>query len=144
MTTLLLATILAGAGCHSPSDQPSALVVPGARTGQKPLLINTPGTHGSAEEPWTIRVAEDGTLHVSRNRLYSHDTVSPLQWQARPGWCVFVENDVRVWAYDGHRNLWLLEMTRSGTATHGPTHFPCSVPTEMMTHLSEAARQALR
>ena len=144
LASLLLGTALAFTACHSTCDEPSALVVPGARTGQKPLLINTVGTHGSAEEPWTIRVAEDGTLHVSRNRLYNHDTVSPMQWQARPGWCVFVENDLRVWAYDGHRNLWLLEVARSGTTTHGPTRFPCAVPAEMKANLSEAARQALR
>lgn len=143
LAALLLGAALTFTGCRSASDVPLA-VAPGARTGQKPLMINTAGTYGSAEEPWTIRVAEDGTLHVSRNRFYSHDTVSPMRWLARPGWCVFVENDVRVWAYDGSRNLWLLEITKNGTATHGPTRFPCPVPAEMMTHLSEAARQALR
>ena len=130
-------------GCTT-TNEPSASALPGARNGQQPLLITTRGTHGSDSEPWTIRVAEDGTLHVSRNRLYSHDTVSPMQWQARSGWCVFVENDVRVWAYDGDRNLWMLEVTREGRTTHGPTRFPCAVPATVLEKLSAPARQALK
>ena len=139
----LLAVVLS-TGCHSTSDESSSLTVPGARHGQQPLLITTRGTHGSASEPWTIRVAEDGTLHVSRNRLYSHDTVSPMQWQARNGWCVFVENDMRVWAYDGERNLWMLQVTREGSTTHGPVHFPCPVPSAVLEKMSPAARQAIK
>ena len=131
-------------GCHSKSDESSSLTVPGAREGQQPVLITTRGTHGSASEPWTIRVAEDGTLHVSRNRLYTHDTVSPMQWQARNGWCVFVENDARVWAYDGARNLWMLQVTREGSSTHGPVRFPCPVPPVVLEKMSPAARQAIK
>ena len=56
----------------------------------------------------------------------------------------FVENDARVWAYDGDRNLWMLEVTRAGRATHGPTRFPCRVPTEVLERLSVPARQALK
>lgn len=131
-------------GCRSPSEETSSLALPGAHHGQQPLLITTYGTHGSSSEPWTVRVAEEGTLHVSRNRLYTHDTVSPMQWQARNGWCVFVENDARVWAYDGERNLWMLQVTREGSTTHGPTRFPCPVPAAVLEKMSAAARQAIK
>ena len=131
-------------GCRSTSEEAASLTVPGARQGQQPLLITTQGTHGSATEPWTIRVAEEGTLHVSRNRMYSHDTVSPMQWQARHGWCVFVENDLRIWAYDGDRNLWMFQVTRDGNTTHGPSRFPCPVPPAVLEKLSPAARQAIK
>ena len=140
---VLLAFVLL-TGCHSTFDESASIPEPGARHGQQPLIITTRGTHGSASEPWTIRVAEDGTLHVSRNRLYSHDTVSPMQWQARNGWCVFVENDTRVWAYDGDRNLWMLQVTREGSTAHGPARFPCPVPTVVLEKLSTPARQALK
>jgi hypothetical protein len=117
-------------------------------------FMTTFGEFSPAGSPWTVRVADtDPKLQISYH--YQADatssgtsTVSPSDWKAQSGWFVFVENNERVWAYDGARNLFLQVSIASklgpkGTS-YGPSHFPCPVPSEVLTRLTPEARKAIK
>ncbi len=110
-------------------------------------LITTFGEH-SVGGIWEVRVPrEDRTVEVG---AYGAST-KPSEWRAQDAWFVFVENDRRVWAYDGDRDLLLFEVTKNpeggpagsvGTLS-GPTKFDCPVPEAVLARLSDAARKAI-
>ena len=50
---------------------------------------------------------DDGSLHLSRLTDSGSATTSPHGWTAQAGWFAFIENESRVWAYDGDRALYL-------------------------------------
>jgi len=65
-------------------------------------------------------------------------------WFARSNWFVYVENEHRVWSYDGNRFLWLLNMDTNGNAgNYGPRSFPCKVPKKVLDRISGDARNAI-
>ncbi|MFO1501443.1 MAG: hypothetical protein U1G07_24150 [Verrucomicrobiota bacterium] len=77
---------------------------------------------------WSARVADNGTLHLSRLSKAGAATVSPGTWRAGQGAFLFVENDRRVWAYDGQGDLFLLVASGETLISYGSPHFPCPVP----------------
>jgi len=141
-------------GCHSLSrvhSQPAAATV-AARPPTRPMLITTPGTHPTADGAWRVEVSES-LLAISRSNTARGEgwtgwsTVSPAAWRAQAGWFVFVENESRVWAYDGDRKLLLQTETFSGNHSTGTTYssaFPCAVPAEVFSRLSEPAQKAIQ
>jgi len=59
---------------------------------------------------------------------------------------VFIESESRVWAYDGDRLLILNTETSNGTNSTGAIYssrFPCAVPGEVISRLSEPAKRAI-
>jgi hypothetical protein len=117
-------------------------------------LMTTFGEFSPAGSPWTVRVSDkDRKLQISYH--YQADasssgtsTVSSSDWRAQPGWFVFVENNERAWAYDGDRNLFLQvsivsKLGPKGTS-YGPSHFPCPVPSEVLTRLTPEARKGIK
>jgi hypothetical protein len=106
-------------------------------------LITTFGEH-SIGGVWNLQVSrEDRTVEVGTTVARS----KPSGWRAQDGWFVLVENDRRVWMYDGYRSLLLYEFTRTptggGGSWSGPTKFDCPVPEVVLTRLSDAARKAI-
>ncbi|MHC1767398.1 MAG: hypothetical protein AB9869_24490 [Verrucomicrobiia bacterium] len=57
--------------------------------------------------------------------------MSPVEWRTEAGAFVFVEDDERLWVYDGQRNLLLFAYTGETFSTYGPQRFPCTVPKEV-------------
>jgi hypothetical protein len=107
-------------------------------------LITTFGEH-SAGDNWKVRVSEgERTVEVG----WQGSSQKPSGWRAQAGWFVLVENDRRVWACDGDRNLLLFEFTPTAnggiSSVSGPANFGCPVPEAVWSRLSAAARNAIK
>jgi len=158
---------LLSAGCAHQKEQASAparsgdtaigtprvLAPPTVLTNQ---LLTTFGEH-LVGGTWEVRVPEqERTLEVGSHWKWQLSDEAhtagfnskPSGWRAQAGWFVLVENDLRVWAYDGDRDLLLYEFTRTPTGGagcwSGPTKFGCAVPEAVLTRLSDAARKAIK
>ena len=119
-----------------------------------PMFITTLGTSTSSDGTWRVGVSES-SVDLSHSIAYGDgkglkmsgwSTISPQGWKAQAGWFVFIESESRVWAYDGDRNLMLQTETSSGNNSTGATYssrFPCAVPAEVFSRLSEPARRAI-
>jgi hypothetical protein len=120
--------------------------------------MTTLGTHATPDGTWRITVSAH-SLDLSRSTAHSDGkgttisgwtttgfgTASP--WTAHAGWFVFIESESRAWAYDGDRLLILDTETSNGNNSSGATYcgrFPCAVPTEVFSRLSEPARKAIQ
>jgi len=122
----------------------------------RPMLITTLGTNTSSDGTWRIGVSEraldlarsaaaQGEGGVSGWTTTGFGTASP--WTAHAGWFVFIESESRVWAYDGDRLLIPETYTSSGSNSSSAIYehgFPCAVPVEVFSRLSEPARKAIR
>jgi len=142
------ATVLVG--CHSPSmlHTQTAALAP-----FHPMFITTRGTNTSPDGIWRVAVSAAGdSLDLSHHQSLTGEgwtnsvwtTDSPQGWMAQAGWFVFIESESRVWAYDGVRSLSLLTVTPTSGAWYGPGRFPCAVPSEVFSRLSEPARKAIQ
>jgi hypothetical protein len=148
-----LATVLVG--CHSPSPahtqtptQTSAPLLP-----FHPMLITTRGTNTSADGFWRVSISATGdSLELSHpisskalgwsGSIWTTD--SPGSWTAHEGWFVYLESESKVWTYDGDRYLNLLAVTPTWATWYGPDRFPCAVPSEVFSRLSESAQRAIK
>ena len=98
----------------------------------------------SPDGAWQVVVSEaDGSLHLSRLTPPGRFTRNPQGWTAQAGWFAFVESESRVWAYDGDRALYLMTATPGSSDFCGPRRFPCAVPTQVFSRLSEPAQRAI-
>ena len=130
-------------GCMSCAQRSHVAVRPSSDSTGK--LMTQFGKFSPVGSPWTVQVSDsDRTLHISRRMPYGNTGVSPSSWKPQTGWFAFIENEERVWAYDGNRNLYLLTLTDDGTASYGSTVFPCPVPDQVLTRLSPSARRAIK
>jgi hypothetical protein len=95
---------------------------------------------------WTVRISSgDRQVHIIRH--WEHGITEDTQqgWKAGQGWFVYVENDERVWAYDGDQNLFLLvRLGDLGTAVHGLCDLQCAVPDEVLVRFSPAAKRIMK
>ena len=121
-------------------------------------FITSFGEIASSDCPWAVSVsATNQTFHISYH--YTTDSVgsgvigvsSPAGWKARSGWFVFVENDERVWAYDGDKSLFLQvgecsKSSKSGPTctSYGPHTFPCGVPDAVLKRLTPDMIKAIK
>ena len=85
----------------------------------------------------------EGSLHLSRLTGSGSVTTSPRGWTAQAGWFAFIENESRLWAYDGDHALYLLTATPESSGISGPRRFPCAVPPPIFSRLSEPAQRAI-
>lgn len=150
------ATVLMG--CHSPSMVHTQTATPtvAAPPPFRPMLITTLGTNSTADGTWRVAVSA-ASLDLSRSHATHGEgwtasgwtttgfgTASP--WTAHAGWFVFIESESRVWAYDGDRLLILKTYSSSGVNASSSIYdsrFPCVVPAEVFSRLSEPARKAI-
>jgi hypothetical protein len=123
----------------------------------RPMLIATPGTNTTPDGTWRIGVAAAGnSVDVSYKETGTPfavwSTISVLGqtarsegWEAHAGWLVFIESESRVWVYDGDRYLCLVVDTPgSGSFYPTPRGFPCAVPAEVFSRLSESAKKDIQ
>ena len=89
---------------------------------------------------WKVRVPREArTVEVGAYGA----SMQPGGWRAQDGWFVLVENDRRVWAYDGDLDLLLFDATKnpeggpagSVGSLEGPTKFNCPVPETVLTRI---------
>lgn len=109
-------------------------------------LMTAFGEFTPAGSHWTVRIlSEDRKLHVIRNSGHATSDTIPEGWKAGKGWFAYVENDERVWAYDGDKNLFLLvQLGDLGEAIHGACDLPCPVPDEVLARLTADERQLIK
>ncbi len=106
------------------TNQPFKLV-----RGQYLDHVRTGGSDGSTIATWT------GALT---------NTYASEGWRAQPGWFVYIENQSQAWCYDGSNYLWLLRVDSQGSSgTYGPQSFPCPVPRQVYSRLSDSVQKAL-
>lgn len=95
--------------------------------------------------PFTLRISEaDRNIHIIQHLDVGTSDGSQKGWKAKQGWFAFVENDKRIWCYDGETDLFLYMIMpdeKDGAGVYGPRGFPCPVPNEVLSRLSPAARQ---
>ena len=126
-----------------------------AQTNSASRFITTFGGISSSDSPWEVQVsAADKTFHISyryapdTNSSASVSVDSSSDWKARTGWFVFIENNERVWAYDGGSSLFLqsAKTAKLGPTctSYGPRSFPCPVPDVVLSRLSPEARKAIK
>ena len=72
------------------------------------------------------------------------NTYASAGWRAQPGWFVYIENQWQAWCYDGSNYLWLLRIDSQGSSgAYGPKSFPCPVPRQVYSRLSDSAQKAV-
>jgi hypothetical protein len=147
----LAATVIVG--CHSPSParNQTATRTVAALPAVNPVLITTPG-RSTSDDTWRIGIDQAGnSLDLSHHELLTGEgwsnsvwtTTSPDGWKTHAGWFVFIENESRVWAYDGDRLL-ILDVEKPGKGTLYSSGFPCAVPTEVFSRLPERKQKEIQ
>jgi hypothetical protein len=142
--SITLASVIMLVGCHSPSliHTQTAAPIP-----FHSMFITTFGTHTSQDGKWQIKASSDSLVLSRPSVTHSADwiTNSPHDWKAQAGWFVYTETVSKVWAYDGDRRLILLQLT--GVEDYSQMFemlFPCAVPSEVSSRLSEDAQQTIK
>ncbi len=137
-------------GCHSSHVTSTQTAAP---LPFRPMFLTTLGTNTTQDGSWQVAVSET-SLELSRTRgggwAWAMTIPSPTKqavgWTTHAGWFVFAESESRLWAYDGDRLLVLHTSAGSGNNSHEATYFisrfPCPVPTEVYSRLSEPAQKA--
>jgi hypothetical protein len=128
-----------------------------ARPPFQPMFINTFGTNTSSDGTWRIGASETSVDFSLLGGFGDADpmpgmswssTLSPGEWKAKPGWFVFIESKSNVWAYDGDYRLVLNVETVNGTNSTGgaiyENGYPCAVPEEVLSRLSERKQKDLK
>ncbi len=155
------ATVLVG--CHSPSmvhTQIASSTV-AAPPPFQPMLITNFCTQTTLDGTWRIGVSETNVA-VSRfaglpggfpGRSKAEPSGVSSPWKADSGWFVFIENINRVWAYNGDRLLllwtcsdavWNKQSWISGGWASYVGGYPCAVPAEVFSRLSEPAQKGIQ
>jgi len=126
------------------------------------LIIDKFGDFPSPDGIWHVSISEvDGTCKIGRRQSVKGQpipgtsgllgltveglkTISKDNWRARRGWFVFVENQSRIWCYDGADFLWLIQIDADGSSgSYGPHLFPCPIPPPVDLRLSDSVRKSI-
>ena len=117
------------------------------------MLVTTFGMNSTADGAWSVEVSDSSLAlsryHVARGEGWTGSdrvTTSPQGWRAHAGWFVFVENESRVWAYNGERLLLLHAYEADGQNSRGTTYssrFPCAVPAQVYSRLSPETQRTI-
>jgi len=135
---IIIAATVGLLGCARRSD----VAVTPDTTGR---VMTTFGQFSPTGSSWTVRVSDsDGKIHISRPTQFGSTGISPSKWKAELGWFAFVENEERVWAYDGHGYLYLLTLTPNGMASYGRVLFRALSQTRSMRDCPTQRREILR
>jgi hypothetical protein len=118
-------------------------------------LITNYGDYSTEDGIWKITVSKsDGSFSATYDGNFEkrfalglgklsgnvRSSISSSGWTASPGWCAFVENENRFWAYDGLTNLWMLEKTKDETVVYDISTLPCPIPLSVVSRMSPEAR----
>src|SRR6266404_5527487 len=93
------------------SESSVPVLAPARESEPSSLILGVAASQKSVCGRWRVDISDDAALHVSRLSKSGKTTISPGDWRAGEGAFVFIENDERVWAYDGQHNLFLLTST---------------------------------
>ncbi len=149
------ATVLVGCQSSSMVHTQTAAATVKAPAPFRPTLITMLGTNTTPDGTWQIGVSET-SLDLSRSAAAHGEgwtstgwlTTGLDWWRCHAGWFVFTESESKVWAYDGDREVILLTYASSGknsssTIYDSHARFPCAVPADVVSRLSEPARRII-
>jgi len=97
-------------------------------------------TNASSVTELTIRTNE---LRLAASDGLHHTSASATSWSAGHKWFVYLAKDMRVWAYDGDRGLWLLTagpLASGSVSIEGLQEQP---PAAVLNRLPKAIRKRL-
>jgi hypothetical protein len=112
------------------------------------VIVSEPGgklevVRGKHFDDLTATNPATAQITYSRNASLTN-TISLAGWKAQPGWFVFVQNESRIWAYDGDQYLCLFAyLDEAGVATYGPHKFPYPVPKPVMQRLPDSVKNRI-
>ena len=99
------------------------------------------GSYSSNSSPWKISIHQDKPPEFGYNRKNGIGTaVSPSAWRPHKGWFVLIENDSRLWAYDGVDTLLLTEVSPDKGALYDLSSLAVMPPPEVLERLPESFR----
>jgi hypothetical protein len=121
-----------------------ALVI--SSNGDASQIINWIGSYKSSATPWEVTVNEDKPPEFS---FQTGVTISSLGWLPHKGWFVLIQDDKRLWAFDGLDKLLLLEINKMESKLFEfdtKTDFnslPYLPPTDVLNHLPQTYREKI-
>ncbi len=105
-------------------------------------FIDWIGSYSDDSLPWKIVIHPDKPPQFGYNHKGGIETaVSPSAWRPRKGWFVFVENDSRLWAFDGVDELLLTEVSADGGVLYDLESLSIMPPLQVMERLPEPIRK---
>jgi len=100
------------------------------------------GSYSSDSSPWKVSIHEDKPPQFGYDRKDGIGTgISPSAWRPHKGWFVFIENDSRLWAYDGVDSLLLAEVSPDKGALYDLSSLAIMPPSEVLKRLPESFRR---
>lgn len=129
-----IGAILVLASCSREPSGPTAMLITQFEK------VSVPGT------PWIVNASEsDRKIYIGRHVDHRATTTVSSARTVHQGWFVFVENDKRVWEYDGDTNLYEVVVVPDeldGTITiYRPQHPHQPLPDEVRSRPSPAVRR---
>ncbi|HYG36823.1 MAG TPA: hypothetical protein VEC99_18670 [Clostridia bacterium] len=86
---------------------------------------------------------QSNKLRVTASDSSHNNSAETANWSAAKRWFVYVGKDMRVWAYDGHKELWLLKADPLGSEVTASANLQEQPPTVVLKRLPRALRKAL-
>lgn len=143
----IVSLVLVSVGC----SQHSNAVTSGSVSAPTTFLTNFGTLKESHGSSWSVEVsATDRTAKISRRFKIPTGgagvtSIEAPNWHAQSNWFAGVDNDNRVWVYDGVTNLCVCEITSSGgTRISDLTTWGQAVPPDVYSRLSPATQQFLK
>ena len=106
--------------------------------------IDRRGTYNSNSSPWKIE--------INRNEApkFGYDiqggissAVYVTHWRPNPGWFVLIENDSNLWAFDGERLLYLIQVSAEGSTIFDLDSLPLIPPLTVLQRLPESLQKTV-
>jgi hypothetical protein len=104
------------------------------------------GSYHNTESPWSVTVREDKPPQFAYKGdwgLVSSTAVSPEGWLPHKGWFVCIEDKSRLWAFDGGKELLLVEVKKEGSTLYGLETLPAPPPRDVIERLPDSIRKKL-
>jgi hypothetical protein len=107
-------------------------------------MMNWIGTYSSESTPWRVTVHKDKPSVFGYDRKIGVDTsISPSAWRPHDGWFVWIENDDRLWAFDGSESLLMFHITKEGGTVYEISTLPMVPPSQVLQRLPDSIRHSL-
>lgn len=145
------------AACHTApeSAEPSTTAAPSTvfnspvLAPRSPVPIQKFGRMDDAHGGVTASEESVEVRSVTKRRDGQTSLSESIPWKPQGNWFVFVENEKRVWIFDGGTKLWMWDYVKasengSGSTWHTAGNLPCPIPDQIVKLLPNEVLQGLR
>jgi hypothetical protein len=128
---------------------PSTALKSPALAPRSPVLIQNFGPMDDAYDGVTASEESVEVRAVTKTADGKTSVSESIGWKPRGNWFVFVENDSRVWIFDGGTKLSMwnyvkLSESKSGSTWHTASNLPCPIPDQIGKLLSNQVLQSIK